>query len=217
MRTSSENRPLFKQVYINRDPTDMGKGWGWLDIELEAAQVYGVPDTAPPSPRQASNGRNINLPSRGRAGAKKFTLRLGEEQVPIKAQKVLTVKAVCAWVKSWAPPDTQIISPGGYAYTVEGETSSSGKAHYVYFIFNADSDAIKIGRAKDVEKRLRSLQTASPIELKLLKIIPLQSEAQAKGLEGALHGKFWHLRMQGEWFKAEQSLMVYIKTGGHFE
>jgi hypothetical protein len=199
--------------YINRNPDDFQQGWGWVDMDLTVAEVYGVPEVAFPSPRRTSKGTYINLPSRGRAGAKKLTLRMGAEHVQIKAQKLLTIKAVCAWVKSWAPPETQIISPGGYIYTVNGEKWGSSKAHCVYFILNRDSNAIKIGRARDIEKRLKALQTASPVELELLKTISLTSEAQAKELESALHSQFWHLRMQGEWFRAEPSLLHYIDAG----
>jgi hypothetical protein len=199
--------------YINRNPDDFQQGWGWVDMDLTVAEVYSIPERALPCPRRTPTGTYINLPSRGRAGAKKLTLRIGAEHIQIKAQKLLTVKAVCAWVKSWAPPETQIISPGGYIYTVNGEKWGSSKAHCVYFILNRDSNAIKIGRARDIEKRLKALQTASPVELELLKTISLTSEAQAKGLEAALHGQFWHLRMQGEWFRAELPLIHYIETG----
>lgn len=77
-------------------------------------------------------------------------------------------------------------------------------------MFNADSSAIKIGKAKDLEKRLKSLQTVSPAQLKLLKAIQVTGEKEAGQLEASLHRKFIHLRLSGEWFKAEKELFDYI-------
>nr|WP_263858290.1 GIY-YIG nuclease family protein [Waterburya agarophytonicola] len=82
---------------------------------------------------------------------------------------------------------------------------------FVYFIFNIDSKAIKIGMAKNVEKRLKSLQTSNPIILELLHTIHLDSVEDAQKLEYVLHQKFSHLRMNGEWFEASEELRTYIK------
>lgn len=197
---------------MERDPANLDRGWGWIEVDDEVVKAYDI-STVSPTAHVAADGRRVCLPSRGRARAKKFELRIGNEQVTIRAQKFLTVKALCAWAQTWAPENTQVISPGGYPYTLHGESLSSSKAHCVYFILNRDSNAIKIGRAKNIQRRLKSLQTASPIELELLKTINLNSEGQAKGLEGSLHALFWYLRMQGEWFRAEPELLNYIETG----
>lgn len=68
---------------------------------------------------------------------------------------------MCAWVKTWANLDAKIITPGNRTISLEGEPIAKGNA-FVYFVLNADSNAIKIGKAKDLEKRLKSLQTVSP-------------------------------------------------------
>lgn len=200
-------------LYINRDPHQLQRGWGWVEMDQTVVQAYDLPNVTPPYPRLTPEGRYIYPPSRGQGKVKKLTLRIGAEHIYLRVQNSLTIKAVCTWVKSWAPPETQIISAGGYIYTTDGDKWGSSQAHCVYFILNRDSNAIKIGRAREIEKRLKALQTASPIPLELLKTIPLTSEAQAKGLEAALHGQFWHLRMQGEWFRAEPPLLHYIETG----
>ena len=208
----SLNRQPIDRLFIDRDPEDPQQGWGWLEVYIEAIKAHGIP-RKPPSPRTKPDGRRINFPSRGRAGTKKFSLRMGKDLVMLNVQKSLTVKAVCAWVKTWAPANTQIISPGGYIYGLDGEALSRSKVHCVYFILNSESNAIKIGRARDIEKRLRSLQTASPVELELLRTIQVESESQAQVLERKLHVRFEHLRLKGEWFKAEPELLSYIATG----
>ncbi len=81
---------------------------------------------------------------------------------------------------------------------------------YIYFIYSQESNAIKIGRAKNVEKRLKSLQTAHPYPLKLLKTFKVKGGKAAQELEKTLHQKFDHLRLLGEWFQAEPELLDFL-------
>lgn len=75
---------------------------------------------------------------------------------------------------------------------------------YVYFI--ADEDGyIKIGHARDVNSRLRSLQTASRQELRVV-----ASTSGTASDEKALHAKFADAHVRGEWFRATADLMAYI-------
>lgn len=124
----------------------------------------------------------------------------------------LAIKAVRDWVRIWKSPDAKLITPGGRSLTVAETGKSRAKTAFVYFIFNRDSNSIKIGRAEDVEQPLKSLQTSSPIPLKLLKVIQVNSMKEAQNLERSLHVKFSHLRMSGEWFKAKQELLNYIEN-----
>jgi hypothetical protein len=66
---------------------------------------------------------------------------------------------------------------------------------YVYFVQMDRIGPIKIGFSVNVEKRLLSLQTASPYPLKLLCIIP-----GSEKLEKEIHYSFREMRMEGEWF-----------------
>jgi DNA-binding MarR family transcriptional regulator len=75
----------------------------------------------------------------------------------------------------------------------------------VYFIGNANSGPIKIGftSSEEPSNRLRSLQTASPVELKVLGYI----NGGAK-VEGRIHS-FLHLhRLKGEWFERDAALSI---------
>lgn len=98
------------------------------------------------------------------------------------------------WVKTWASPDAKIITPGNKIISLVGEPIAKGNA-FGYFVFNADSNAIKIGKARDLEKRIRSLQTVSPSRLKLLKATHVTDEKEASLLESSLQRKFAHLRI----------------------
>lgn len=78
----------------------------------------------------------------------------------------------------------------------------------IYFI--SSGDAVKIGISQDVARRLESLQCGSPVELTLLGTRP-GGEVE----ERALHQKFAHLRIRGEWFRLERDLLEFINAAQH--
>ncbi len=66
---------------------------------------------------------------------------------------------------------------------------------------------VKIGTATDVGRRMASLQTASPVPLKLLGVM--------KGgapLEQQIHEQFRDLRVRGEWYRLTDELRDLIRT-----
>ena len=73
----------------------------------------------------------------------------------------------------------------------------------VYFV-RADG-RVKIGKANNVDKRLRDLQTSAPHELELL--------AVARGglaEEAAYHRRFVQDRLHGEWFTLSAALLAHV-------
>ena len=142
--------------------------------------------------------------NRGKAEGKKFTVLDRRETVRLIVQKTLTIEAVCAWVRTWASEGAEIITPGRRTISLDGDNLAT--TEYIYFIHSKESKAIKIGRAKDVKKRLKALQTAHPHELKVIKTFKVKGGKAAQELENSLHQKFDHLRSLGEWFKAEPEL-----------
>ena len=60
----------------------------------------------------------------------------------------------------------------------------------------------KIGRTRNLPKRLNDLQASSPAPLKVLCI--LQTVCMQK-LEQQLHRKYKHKRIHGEWFRLSES------------
>ena len=78
---------------------------------------------------------------------------------------------------------------------------------YVYFIGTGITKGhqVKIGVAKDVEKRLKGMQTGNPHKLIILAKIPCDSRRHALHLEATLHERFKKDRMTGEWFRGHIS------------
>lgn len=74
----------------------------------------------------------------------------------------------------------------------------------VYFI-STESGPIKIGKAKNVVGRLKTLQTSSPEKLSVMGVY-----FGPQGIEHSLHGKFADLRIKGEWYRREESLLSFI-------
>ena len=78
----------------------------------------------------------------------------------------------------------------------------------IYFI--SDGEFIKIGYTdRDVESRLKSLQTGNPKKLVLLGQMDGNESKEAE-----LHEQFKALRANGEWFKSSSVLIRYIKSIG---
>ncbi|RCJ23529.1 helicase [Nostoc sp. ATCC 43529] len=218
-------------IYIDRNPNNPDEGWGWVEVTTEDMKRFAIPNKHP-GMREVIKEKEITVtryknsipyrvtythtyqdfvrpPSRGKAGAKNFILNIDGELITIKAQKSLNIEALCAWIKTWASANVKIVTPGNRTLSLDGEKLAH-QAHFVYFILNQDSNAIKIGRAKDVAKRMKSLQTSSPAQLKLIKIVQVDSMEEAQELEQSLHKQFSEIRLAGEWFKAQANLLEYI-------
>jgi len=75
----------------------------------------------------------------------------------------------------------------------------------VYFIRRGDT--IKIGTTKDLKRRLSGLQTSHSEPLELMAAI---SDDRIGEFE--THEQFAHLRIRGEWFRAEPELLEFIET-----
>ena len=84
------------------------------------------------------------------------------------------------------------------------------KHSYVYFITDSHGH-IKIGKADDVFKRLKELQTGNPYRLSTLLTVMVQSPTEAFNLEQELHNRFNGYRLEGEWFK-EAPVLELIDT-----
>lgn len=74
----------------------------------------------------------------------------------------------------------------------------------IYFV-QAASGPIKIGMAKNADRRVRELRTSSHEPLTLL-----ASFSGEPAIERALHRRFAALRLSGEWFRPEPELLRLI-------
>lgn len=73
-------------------------------------------------------------------------------------------------------------------------------ASYVYML--EVGEHIKIGSTRDVENRIKQLQTGNPVEIELLFS---KKVFEAPKHENILHGKFRSKRESGEWFRLDDS------------
>lgn len=60
---------------------------------------------------------------------------------------------------------------------------------------------VKIGKAADVDARRRSLQTACPAKLRVLRVIHFDCERQ-------MHERFAHVWKMGEWFEFDPDMLI---------
>lgn len=208
------SRRYWQHIHVEKFPGQPLKGCSWVELLVDDIKRFTI-STVPPASYTALTieerwkAKTPSLPSRGKAGTKKFIIVINGESVPLRAQKALTISAICAWLHTWAPADTHLVTPGGRTHQLNANKIGN-QAHFIYFIFNDDSNAIKIGRAKNVSNRLQALQTSSPAVLQLLKTISVEGLAAAQRLEESLHEQFKELRLNGEWFRADTSLKEYI-------
>ena len=76
----------------------------------------------------------------------------------------------------------------------------------VYFIQCGTTGPVKIGMARDVRKRMATLQTACPFDLRLLAAIDGSAD-----LERELHQRFAEHRLRGEWFLPVPELLAHVQ------
>lgn len=95
-----------------------------------------------------------------------------------------------------------------YPYFIDGiiEIEWDNPKNYVYFI--SDGEFVKIGVAKNPEKRLNDLQTANARKLSILCKIPTKSDKDAYMLEGRLHFEYSAFAKNGEWFNILNHILV---------
>jgi predicted transcriptional regulator of viral defense system len=79
----------------------------------------------------------------------------------------------------------------------------------VYFIQQGESGPIKIGTTVFalLDGRLKRLQTGSPYPLRLLGVVEGSYD-----LERRLHEQFSACRLEGEWFRADASLLQFVRA-----
>jgi hypothetical protein len=106
--------------------------------------------------------------------------------------------------KSLRPRKRREPDPGKHS---ESDDISRG-CFTIYFIQVGEDGPIKIGRTTQSPlQRMDTLQTGIPIPLRLLAII---SHVGASA-EMMLHRRFYHLHVQGEWFRPDEELLTYIR------
>lgn len=82
----------------------------------------------------------------------------------------------------------------------------------IYFITTQDNRYVKIGTARDVQKRLASLQTGMPETLRLL-----AAHAGSYAAERTIHTRFTANRARGEWYHLTDEIIAFALAGSDLE
>lgn len=80
------------------------------------------------------------------------------------------------------------------------------KACFVYLI-QAENGLVKIGKTINLQDRFKTIDSLSPISLRLLAAIETKF---ADEIEDGLHARFEHLRIRGEWFALSGTDIIEI-------
>lgn len=108
----------------------------------------------------------------------------------------------------------RFVENGVTRYRVAGwwlvrEYEPATRGTLVYFVRVGDSGPIKIGRSVDVGQRVATFQTANHLPLRVLATLP-----GGAAVERVVHGQFFHLRINGEWFRPDLELLEFIRELG---
>jgi len=97
---------------------------------------------------------------------------------------------------------------GHVAVAAESREIMEQQSEYIYIIVESPYQTrVKIGKTKDIARRLTSLQTGNPNPLQLyaIKLYPV-----SENIEAVLHAKWADRRISGEWFWFEWSELAGI-------
>lgn len=86
------------------------------------------------------------------------------------------------------------------------------RAKTVYYV--RQQDYIKIGFASNLRGRLKAIsenRTSRPLDLPIGPVVLLATHTGGRDAERAIHARFRHLRVSGEWFEAAQDLIEHVE------
>ncbi len=109
------------------------------------------------------------------------------------------------WRKKEREWDKHLMSIGVFSNRSRGAERKKSVRHPRTLYFISDGNYIKIGIANNVEERIKQLQTGNPNKLFIV------SQFENRGqLEKAIHKKFSHLHVGGEWFQYTNEIKEYL-------
>ena len=88
-----------------------------------------------------------------------------------------------------------------YNFSMFKETRNENLPSNVYFI--SDGEFIKIGKADNIEVRLKQLQTSNAKQLFVIGYLPCRNSTSALRKETEMHNHFSKNKAMGEWYRIE--------------
>lgn len=92
---------------------------------------------------------------------------------------------------------------------LEAAAHSQDKSGYVYLIQGVNTPHFKIGKARQLKRRMDTFGVKLPMVIELICAIKTDNR---HSLEGRLHSRFASKRMQGEWFNLSADDVQYIQS-----
>ncbi len=97
-------------------------------------------------------------------------------------------------------------------YEFEPEYQPPSRAGFVYLIEDETRGHVKIGISQDPGRRLRDLSAAHSVPLRLVRSVKVE---HPRSVEREMHGRFTHLRLNGEWFqRCDEILAAFTDLEG---
>lgn len=147
---------------------------------------------------------------------------LGDEQWVHKIRESCAAQGYSAEIDKCPPGRRESVRWGGNLWifhTLHSCTESHHKkcsewfhtldrSKHDLYVIKCDSvpPNYKIGIASHTATRLSTLQRSSPFELELVAVLP----GGGRRAEVAIHRRFAHLRLRGEWFRESPELLSFI-------
>lgn len=94
----------------------------------------------------------------------------------------------------------------GFGRPIQKRTPQPLVVDFVYFILAEEVNRVKIGYTCDVRRRLKELQSWSPVELSVLKVIKGTCREEER-----FQQMFDAERVRGEWFTYSERLQDFIR------
>lgn len=113
---------------------------------------------------------------------------------------------------TWPPKKNWLREMIGKEITLESKLKFEGtkinkKSYYIYAM--SAGSHVKIGYSSDIQSRLKSMQTAQPVPVKVIWTLCVgTSESEASKVERNLHKICKEYKVLGEWFNSECMIKV---------
>lgn len=111
-------------------------------------------------------------------------------------------RARITWWYLTSTLEQPIPEPGACKDGVEEDEQGPFSTPAWVYLMEGENGLVKIGFAIDPVERLIQLQRASPMQLKLVLVIP-----GGRTMEAQLHHEFRHFRSRGEWYRLPQQII----------
>jgi uncharacterized protein YlaI len=195
----------FRLVYLGFNPLDK------LGLKIEGKRIQDWPTKTLVTEECAQRIRSF---CQGRLTIKEFFFKECDDKKACKGVRQIAMRRlrnVWGWGKKERqteipPPPPDLLLPPKIETEKKAERLPWDEGH-IYLI--RITDHYKIGRAKDIKKRIAGIKTSSPFEIEILKSWHCK---RPDIIEKIMHTRFGEHRVKGEWFRLPDEVVKYLVT-----